>query len=146
MLDSLRIRTRIEEVNKRIRILKKRFKPLSEKELTTNEDLNAAAEHHLQVAIQACIDIAGHIVSTFGLERPSSETADLFKSLEKEGILAESFTKKMIKITGYRNVVVHDYLKVDRHITYQNIQKGLPNLANFAKYIEEFLEKQEKKI
>lgn len=145
MLDSHRILTRIEEINKRIRILKKRFKPLSEKELTTNEDLNAAAEHHLQVAIQACIDIAGHIVSTFGLERPSSETSELFKSLEKESILPESFTKKMIKITGYRNVLVHDYLEVDRHITYQNIQKRLADLSKFAKYIEEFIEKQEKK-
>ena len=29
-------------------------------------------------------------------------------------------------MTGYRNVVVHDYLKVDRRITYKNIKKHLP--------------------
>lgn len=144
MFDISRIHSRIEEINKRLRILNKRFKPLSENELTNDEDLNAAAERHLQIAIQACLDISNHIISALGLERPAQKTSEVFVVLAKEEIIPENLAKKLVKATGYRNVVVHDYLDVNRHETYQNIQKGLPDLTKFAKYIEEFLEKHDK--
>lgn len=145
MLDTLRVRTRIKEVRKRLTILDKNFKNIPEKEFVKDERVNAAAERHLQVAIQACIDIANHIVASLGIERPMKDTAEVFSSLEQEKFIPKRFVETMTKMTGYRNVLVHDYLEVDRHITYQNIQKRLPDLSKFAKYIEEFIEKQEKK-
>lgn len=144
MLDTHRIRTRIKEMRRRLIILGKNYKDIPEEKFVKDENLNAAAERSLQVAIQACIDIANHLVSALGLERPSKETAEVFTSLAQEDIVPEKFVQTMKKITGYRNVLVHDYLKVDPHITYQNIQKRLPDLAKFAQYIEEFLEKQKK--
>lgn len=143
MLDKSRIQARLAETNKQVRLLNLQFKPLSEKELVGNEVLNLAAEKSLQNAIQSCIDIANHIVAALALERPSKSVADVFASLAKEEIIPENFVGTMRKITGYRNVLVHDYLKVDRHQTYINIQKNLPDLARFAQYIEKFLEKRE---
>lgn len=140
MLDTYRIRVRIKEIRKRLTILDKNFKGVPEKKFTKDESLNAAAERHLQIAIQACIDIANHIVAALGLERPAKETAEAFYSLVKEGIIPDDFVHTMVKITGYRNVLVHGYLEVNRHETYLNIQKRLPGLSKFAKYIEEFLE------
>lgn len=48
----------------------------------------------------------------------------------------------MKKVTGYRNILIHEYLEVERHQTYLNIQKGLKDLVKFAQEIEEFLEKR----
>lgn len=145
MLDSHRVRTRIKEIRKRLTILDKNFKNLSEDELIGDEVLNAAAERSLQIAIQACIDIANHIVASLGLERPAKETAEAFFSLADEDIIPKNFVNTLVKITGYRNILVHGYLDVDRHQTYINIQKHLPDISKFAKYIEIFLEKQTKK-
>lgn len=145
MLDKSRIQARLVEINKQLRLLNSQFKPLSEKELVGNEVLNLAAEKSLQNAIQSCIDIANHIVAALGLERPEKSVADIFVSLAKEEIIPEDFVETMRKITGYRNVLVHDYLKVDRHKTYIIIQKRLPDLVKFAQYIEKFLEKRERK-
>ena len=145
MLDTYRIRTRIKEIRKRLTILDKNFKGLPESKFLEDERLNAEAERHLQIAIQACIDIANHIVAALGLERPAKETAEAFYSLAKEGIVPDDFVNTMVKITGYRNVLVHGYLEVNRHETYLNIQKRLPDLSKFATYIEEFLEKQKPK-
>jgi uncharacterized protein YutE (UPF0331/DUF86 family) len=122
-----------------------RFKPLRERQLIGDEDANAAAERHLQIAIQACLDIANHIVSSFGLERPAQETSEVFTVLAKEKIIPGSLAKRLVEATGYRNVIVHDYIDVDRHITYTNIQQRLPDLSEFAKYIERFLEKQKRR-
>jgi len=145
VLDFSRIHTRIEEIHKRLQTLNMRFKPLRESQLISDEDANAAAERHLQIAIQACLDIANHIVSSLGLERPAQETSEVFTVLAKEKIIPGSMAKRLVEATGYRNVIVHDYIDVDRHLTYTNIQQRLPDLSEFAKYIERFLEKQKRR-
>lgn len=142
MLDTHRISTRIKEIRKRLLQLEK-FKQTSEEDFVRDDRLNAASERNLQVAIQACIDIANHIVASLGLDRSFKETAEVFGTLAKEKIIPEDFVPTMEKMTGYRNVVVHDYLEVDRHLTYENIKEHLPDLSKFAKHIEEFMEKHD---
>lgn len=141
MLDTYRIKTRIEEIRKRVQILEKDFRLLSEEKLVTEENLYAAAERHLEVAIQACLDIANHLVSALGLERPKKEASEVFFTLAKEKIIPADLAKIMKSVTGYRNIVIHEYLEVKRHFTYQYIQEGLFDLSNFAQAIEKFLEK-----
>lgn len=143
MLDTHRIRTRTDEIRKRLLVCEKDFKTMPKAKFLKDDQSNAAAERNLQVAIQASIDIANHIVSALGLERPSQEPADVFNTLAEEKIIPHKFVETIRKIVGYRNVVVHDYLKVDRNITYDIIQSHLPDLSHFVQYIEKFLEKQQ---
>lgn len=142
MLDIHKIKTRLEELRKRIVILRRDFSILSEEFLLKDENLYASAERHLEIAIQACLDIASHIVSSLGLERPKQKPAEVFRALVKEGIIDSDLAVLLAKAVGYRNIIVHEYLVVDRHQTYLNIQKGLNDLEKFGKQIEEFLEKQ----
>lgn len=145
MLDTRRVRRRVREIRKRLLYLEKDLKPVPKGEFIKDEALNAVAERNLQVAIQACIDIANHIVSALGLELPKEDTAEVFDALSKESIIPESFLPTVKDMVGYRNIVVHDYLDIDRNITYDNIQNHLPDLSKFAQYIEKFLEKQKRK-
>lgn len=145
MLDTYRIRTRLEEIRKRLQILEEDFKPLPEEKLVTDENLYAAAERHLEVAIQACLDITNHLVASLGLERPKKEASEAFFTLAREEIISQKLAQVMKLIVGYRNIIIHEYLEVERHFTYQNIQEGLSDLVRFGKEIEDFLEKQEKR-
>lgn len=142
MLDTYRVKTRLEEIRKRVLILEKDFKKIPEEKLIIDENLYASAERHLQVAIQACLDIANHLVAALGLERPRKEAGETFFTLAKEKIISQDLARIMKKVVGYRNVLVHEYLEVERHQTYLNIQNGLKDLAKFAQEIEEFLEKR----
>ena len=54
---------------------------------------------------------------------------------------SQDLAKIMKSVVGYRNVLVHEYLRVNRHLTYKYIQEELLDLSNFAKEIEKFLEK-----
>lgn len=145
MLDIYKIRTHLEEARKRVRILEKDFKKIPEAKLITDENLYASAERHLEVAIQACLDIANHIVAALGLERPKKAAGEAFLSLAKENILNQNLAQIMKKVVGYRNILVHEYLEIERHQTYLNIQEGLKDLVEFARQIEVFLEKRKKK-
>lgn len=141
MLDTLRLKRRLKELRKRLLELETKFKPLPEEKLVTDETLYNAAEHHLQIAIQCCLDTANHIVAALGLPAPEKEASEAFFVLAKEGIIAQDLAQTMKSVIGYRNIVIHDYLEVERHFTYKYIQEGLSDLSRFAKEIEIFLEK-----
>ena len=46
----------------------------------------------------------------------------------------------MVKIAGYRNILVHGYLEVERGETYKNINHNLFDLVEFGRQIEKFLD------
>lgn len=146
MLDIYRIRTRIQEIRKRVLELEKNYKEITKERFVKDSRLTAAAERNLQVATQACIDIANHIVATLGFDRPVEETSEVFDTLGNEGIIPESFVNTMKKMTGYRNILVHGYLIVDANKTYDYIQNNMEDFSIFAKHIEKFIGKIEKKL
>jgi len=145
MLDILRIKRHLKDLRERLVELETKFKPLPEEKLVTDETLYNAAEHHLQIAIQNCLDIANHIVSALGLPAPKKEAHEVFFTLARERIISSKTAQVMKLIVGYRNIIIHEYLEVERHYTYQNIQTGLSDLVRFGKEIEEFLERRERK-
>src|SRR3989344_308324 len=146
MLDTSRIAERLSLIRWNSRILERDYKDQPKDRFFKDEMFNASAERLLQTAIQACIDISNHIIASLGLKKPKEDTAETFRILYKEGILPEDFAKTMVSITGYRNVLVQGYLDVDKEETYKNINFHLDDLAQFAKYIEDFLERYETKM
>lgn len=63
-------------------------------------------EHTLQLAIQAALDIASHIVSDERLGEPATNR-DLFDLLRRRGYLTESLALTLQNMAGFRNVLVH---------------------------------------
>lgn len=139
MLDTYRISERLSLVRSKLLLLEKDYKGQPKEKFFKDEKFNSAAERILQVAIQACIDISNHLVSALGLKKPSKDTAETFRILAAEGILTEEFAKKMVRIAGYRNILVHGYLEVERGETYKNINHHLSDLVEFGRQIEKFL-------
>lgn len=104
---------------------------VSLEEYEKSEALQDRVERNLQIAAQICIDIGSHIIADRGY-RPPAGYADIFAVLYEEGILDRVLADTMKKITGFRNILVHDYLKIDNRIVY----KALKNLGDFKKFAE----------
>ena len=75
-------------------------------------DIQESVLFNIQMAVQNCIDIAAHIISDEGLGVPGS-TNEMFYLLEENGYLDNEITEKMVKAVGLRNLVVHEYRKID---------------------------------
>jgi uncharacterized protein YutE (UPF0331/DUF86 family) len=71
--------------------------------------------HTLQMAAQAALDVASHIVSDERLGEPHTNR-ELFVMLERNGWLLHSTAARMQEVAGFRNLVVHGYAKVDVRI------------------------------
>jgi uncharacterized protein YutE (UPF0331/DUF86 family) len=100
------------------------------------EDLDTQdiALFNLQLAIQHCIDIAAHIISSQGLAVPGS-TNEMFYCLEENGYLDRELVEKMVKASGLRNLIVHEYGKLDLEMIYEIIRHDIRDLDDFLKAV-----------
>ena len=88
-------------------------------------------EHTLQLAIQAALDVASHIVSDARLGEPTTN-AELFDLLRRAGWIGEPQCATLRKMAGFRNLVVHGYMAVDLAIVRSIVERNLDDLLAFA--------------
>lgn len=91
-------------------------------------------EHTLQIAIQAALDVASHVVSDERLGEPETN-ASLFELLERAGWLPPERIGVYIRMTGFRNVLVHGYDEVDLAIVEDILRNHLGDLLDFVSAI-----------
>jgi uncharacterized protein YutE (UPF0331/DUF86 family) len=100
-------------------------------------------ERTLQMAIEACLDIANHIISYEGLREPLNNK-DTFQVLLEQRIISEELAESLKKMAQFRNLIVHDYFKIQPAIVFGVLQKNLVDITSFALVIKEkFLTSQE---
>lgn len=87
--------------------------------------------HTLQLAVQAALDAASHIVSDERLGEPESNR-QLFELLERAGWLSSPLAATMRNMAGFRNVVVHGYETVDLGIVRDVVENRLGDLLRFS--------------
>jgi uncharacterized protein YutE (UPF0331/DUF86 family) len=87
--------------------------------------------HTLQLALQATLDIASHIVSARRLGEPSSNR-ELFLLLGRDGWVTPDQVPTLQAMAGLRNILVHGYLAVDPAIIADVVENHLGDLVAFT--------------
>ena len=95
-------------------------------------------EHTLQLAIQAALDAASHIVADERLGEPGTYR-ELFELLEKAGYVPAELSTELEKMAGFRNILVHGYDSVDLAIVKDIVENRLDDLEQFAQLLRERL-------
>ncbi len=116
------------------------FRARSESEITADYTALWAVERGMQLAAQCVLDICNHIVSEVATERPANYR-ELILTAGRLGLMPEEFARPLSGLAGFRNVLVHEYAKVDPSEVYRNLTEGLPDLDRFADYVRQFLER-----
>ena len=88
-------------------------------------------EHTLQIAVQAALDVASHIVSDERLGEPRTNR-ELFDLLERCAWVAPALAATMRRMVGFRNILVHGYEIVDVRIVVEIVEHGLDDLLAFV--------------
>lgn len=99
--------------------------------LANDAALQAAVERWLQIAIEACIDSAYHVIADRGLLPPDS-ARQAFESLASEGVLTKELAVRLGRAAGLRNILVHDYTRVDRGLLAAIVHNDLDDLRAFG--------------
>jgi uncharacterized protein YutE (UPF0331/DUF86 family) len=97
-------------------------------------------ERNLEVAAQACLDIANRIIAIERLEKPQDYYEAILR-LGEAGILPTEFARRLAPLAGFRNILVHEYLDISWDEVYQNLQQ-LDDLYSFAQHVQTWLKEQ----
>lgn len=91
-------------------------------------------EHTLQIAIQAALDTASHIVSDDRLGEPRTNR-ELFDLLARAGWIPPALADTLRDMAGFRNILVHGYDTVDLSIVRDVVEHHLDDLLAFVKTV-----------
>jgi uncharacterized protein YutE (UPF0331/DUF86 family) len=97
--------------------------------------------HTLQLAIQAALDVAFHLISEENLGEPRSNR-DAFAKLAEHGVVASARAAEMARMAGFRNVVVHGYEVVDLRVVKNVVEHHLGDLEAFVVDVDAWLARQ----
>jgi uncharacterized protein YutE (UPF0331/DUF86 family) len=129
-LDKERILAKIDELGTYLNEIKG-IAPGSFKEYQKIEK-KRACERLLQVSIEVVIDISHLLVSGLRLGLPAEED-DLFSKLLEAHIISREMREKLREMKGFRNILVHEYARVDDELVYESVREKLGDFEAFKK-------------
>jgi uncharacterized protein YutE (UPF0331/DUF86 family) len=127
------IENKISAAKKYFKILD-RYKKIPFSEIMADVDKKGALERYLYLASQAAIDLADSVIAQKKLRKPSS-MSESFYILNEEGLISNELTEKLVSMTGFRNVIAHDYEKVNYDIVENVLHSGLKDIEEFLKLV-----------
>ena len=113
--------------------------PATAEILSGDEDLRDILSNNVSQAVQGAFDAAAHIISHLGAKVPDTY-AEGFELLAQHGVIDADLALKLIKASGLRNRLQHQYRTVDWALVHASVQGGLGDFDAFIKAIRAFLD------
>ncbi len=110
--------------------------PLSDVDIAVHLTEGPFSEKRLEI----CLDISGHIISDEKLRVPETY-ADAFRILVEDGILSKLHLAAFEKMADFRNIVVHDYERIDPEIVVAILRNNLRDFEAFKSSVIAYLDK-----
>ncbi|WFA08592.1 DUF86 domain-containing protein [Tissierella sp. Yu-01] len=130
MVNVIVIKQRLKQLANSLRKIEK-YRAFTLDEFIQDEVAQDVVEYNLFIAINMMIDIATHIVVDNNMGNPDT-LGDAFTVLNKENYLGDGETIIYKNMVGLRNILAHEYLKIDKEIIFSILQN---NLVDFKKFI-----------
>lgn len=127
MTDSEVVRERRRALRTYIEVLRT-FADTTLEVLEHNFERRWAVLHGLQLAIECVQDISAHLVAGRHLGSPTNHT-EAIDLLSEGEVLPRDLAVRIRRMPGFRNVIVHEYLRVD-----------LARVLHYLSHLEDFEE------
>ena len=87
-------------------------------------------ERTLHLTIESCMDLADHIVADRRLRVPDTGAAT-FEILAEAGVVSPDLGRSLARMVGFRNILVHDYARLDPAIVLRVLHTDLRDIERF---------------
>ena len=108
------------------------------KAFLTDYDSQDAAVLNLIRACETAIDLANLIIKTYKMGIPKS-SAESFELIRRKDVIPSELEARLVRMVGFRNVSVHQYMSIDFAIVANIITKDVDDLIAFGDLIREYL-------
>lgn len=136
-----------EIVNERLRLLAEYVGDLQDyralapsfKVYQDNKMLRGAVERTLQVAVEICPDIGRRLIALEGFRYPA-DNQDVFQVLREEKIVSTQLLPALLEMARFRNLIVHNYARIDNTKVYSILKRNLGDFDAFARAIVDYVQ------
>jgi len=97
-----------------------------------------SAERFMQLVIEALLDMGSHVIAELDLGRVESY-GDVPRILREQGYLSRDLEERWVKMVGFRNILVHEYLDIDRKIVHEVVRSCRDDLRAMRDVFIKFL-------
>jgi uncharacterized protein YutE (UPF0331/DUF86 family)/predicted nucleotidyltransferase len=133
-LDKELVQRQIAQIREAVTILRELGATPRDK-FITDYHVYGLAERYLQLAIEACLQICGTVVASFGLRRPEGYH-ELLSIVANQEMIPRTLAYRLELLTNLRDTLVHDASEMNHDLLYEHIQQRLGDLEEFANLIE----------
>jgi uncharacterized protein YutE (UPF0331/DUF86 family) len=133
---------RAEAVRERLRKLEEVISGLESIASPRASDLRDewATERGLQLAAELLFDVGNHILTAhFGVSAKDYE--DVLEQLKAQGVIEAALRERFRGLGGFRNILVHDYLRVDPAKVAECAARAPGDFSAFARAVADWLER-----
>lgn len=127
------ILSRIDKVNQYVSFLKGVSK-YSVTQFISDPLIYGSTERFLHLAIESVLDIGNHIIADRNYQKPESNK-QIFEILHQNQVIDTDLLPGLSRMAQFRNILVHDYMKLDREVVYNVVTTNLSDFEQFVQSI-----------
>lgn len=131
---------RLHTLDEYVRLLEP-YRDRSARQLTEDRITYGGVLHYLQLSAQIVLDVSARLNAELGFGR-AADYREAVLSLGRHGVVPGGFAERIAGLSGFRNVLVHEYLRVDPLKVEKALRVGLDDLRAFIVYITDFLKQE----
>lgn len=139
MIDRERVLARLDALDGYLRELRQILPPTLEG--YQRIETRRASERLLQIAIECVIDVCCLLVTGLRLGLPGEED-DVFEKLAQAGLITDMLRDRLRRMKGLRNILVHEYGRVDDRLVYEAMTSGLGDFTSLKETVLQVLRKE----
>lgn len=116
------------------------YKKISESDFLKDNTINGATIHYLVLSIEIVVDLGNHILSEIFQDHASAYEEVILKLGELK-VIPEDFSTDNANMAKFRNLLIHEYIKVDMKRVYEYLQRAPNIFRKFAEYYFDFIDR-----
>jgi uncharacterized protein YutE (UPF0331/DUF86 family) len=131
------LRKRMNKLDEYLKVLR-RLQRYERDEFLSEPEHYGSAERFLHLAIEALLDMGNHVIAdeNMGVVDWYSDVPKLFAG---KGFISSDLCEKWIRMIGFRNTLVHEYVDIDRAIVFEILHNGLEDIEQLKRVFAGFL-------
>ncbi|VVB93759.1 Uncharacterised protein [uncultured archaeon] len=128
----------MDELEKYLRELEE-YLPEEEEDYLNNNMRKRACERAFQLASENLLDICNLIISEKGFGIPT-DSKDSIRKIAENGVIPGSLSARLEELVGFRNLLVHQYGRVDDSRAYCYPNEESKDFYEFIDIIDKYIE------
>lgn len=134
------VHQKLEVVRGYVAELRQLLDQVSDEEFFSDSGKFHIAERLVQLIVDGMIDINQHFIKELNLKL-ADDLQSTFITAGEHGILPKEFANRIAPVTGVRNILVHQYEKLDKETFLRNLRRHFSDFEDYESYIVGYLER-----